>query len=248
MSKTLFYYFDHKWAGVVFHRVIMNLKLWAPTLVMQLTTIVVTRNVSISVKTLHTLLKLNIICLQKNIANELVFIRDDPFEKNETINKKLKHCDRLLVIDYSVFVDEMSLIKLVEPFFKNQDILVLPCVTEGINWDLFKKKVLTHSQEPKSQMGLNFDTEVSKKLDTDLYSVIKTCPKVYSLDSKAVLRAFKETKKQAAAKIPVKTDEMFEKFIQRGLSICAYTNANVIVTYPHECLGNILETAGVTVN
>ena len=31
-------------------------------------------------------------------------------------------------------------------------------------------------------------------------------------------------------------------------NICAYTNASVVVTYPHECLGNILETAGVTVN
>jgi hypothetical protein len=215
---------------------------------MQLTTVIVTRNVSVSVKTLHTLLKLNIICLQKNIANELVFIRDDPFEKNDIINKKLKHCDRLLFIDYSVFVDELSLIKLVDPFFKNQDILVLPCVTEGINWDLFKKKVTTGSQEPKSQMGLNFDTDVSKKLDTDLYTVTKTCPKVFSLDSKSVIRAFKETKKQAAAKIPVKTDEMFEKFAQRGLNIYAYTNANLVVTYPHECLGNILESAGVTVN
>jgi hypothetical protein len=215
---------------------------------MQLTTIVVTRNVSISVKTLHTLLKLNIICLQKNIANELVFVRDDPFEKNDIIIKKMKHCDRLLVIDYSVFVDELSLIKLVEPFVKNQDIIVLPCVTEGIDWDLFKKKVTSGSQEPKSQMGLNFDTEVTTKLDNDIYKVKKTCPKVYSLDSKSVIRAFKETKKQPAAKIPVKVDEMFEKFIQRGLNICAYTNASVVVTYPHECLGNILETAGVTVN
>ncbi len=41
---------------------------------MQLTTIVVTRNLSISVKTMHSLLRLNVLCLTKNIANELVMV------------------------------------------------------------------------------------------------------------------------------------------------------------------------------
>ena len=215
---------------------------------MQLTTIIVTRNVSVSVKTLHTLLKLNIICLQKNIANELVFIRDDPFEKNDTIVKKLKYCDRLLFIDYSIFVDEASLIKMVDPFYAGQHCLVLPCVVEGIDWDMFKKKIVSDSTEPPSQMGLNFDTEVSTKLADDLYTVKKTSPKVFALDTKQVIRAFKETKKQPAVKIPVKISEMFEKFLSRDLKVYAYTNANLIATYPHECLGNILETAGVSVN
>jgi len=40
---------------------------------------------------------------------------------------------------------------------------------------------------------------------------------------------------------------MFEKFIERGVKVCAFTGANLVATYPHECLGNILETAGVKV-
>jgi hypothetical protein len=108
---------------------------------MQLTTVIVTRNVSVSVKTLHTLLKLNIICIQRNIANELVFVRDDVFEKYDILTKKLKHCDRVLWIEYSLFVDEESLVKLLDPFPKQYAIMIAPCVKEGINWDMFKKKV-----------------------------------------------------------------------------------------------------------
>ncbi len=89
---------------------------------MQLTTVIVTRNVSISVKTLHTLLKLNIVCLQKNIANELVFVRDDPFEKYDILMKKLKHCDRILWIDYSLFVDEASILKMLGDFPKGCEV------------------------------------------------------------------------------------------------------------------------------
>lgn len=214
---------------------------------MQLTTVVVTRNVSVSVKTLHTLLKLNLMCLHKNIANELVFIKDDPFEKNEIINKKLKHCDRLLWIDYSIYVDEASMLKMLEPFIKGQHGIVMPCVTETIDWDMFKKKVISGTSEPLSQSGLGFDTEVGAKLGDDIYAVNKTSPKCWAVESKQVLRAFRD-KKGESIKIPVKMADMFEKFKERGLKICAFTAANLVVTYPHECLGNILETAGVTVN
>lgn len=108
---------------------------------MQLTTVIVTRNVSVSVKTLHTLLKLTLICIQRNIANELVFVRDDVFEKYDILTKKLKHCDRILWIEYSLFVDEQSLIKLLDPFPKQYGVMIAPCVKEGIDWDMFKKKV-----------------------------------------------------------------------------------------------------------
>ncbi len=213
---------------------------------MQLTTVIVTRNVSISVKTLHTLLKLNIICIQQNIANELVFVRDDAFEKHDILMKKLKHCERILWIDYSIFVDEASLVKLLAPFPKGFNVMVAPCVTEGINWDLFKKKIREGSTEPKSQLGLDFDTEVSNKIEEGVHLVTKTNPKVWSADAKQVIRAFKD-KKGESVKIPIKTNEMFEKFRERGLKICAFTDANLVATYPHECLGNILETAGVRV-
>ncbi len=213
---------------------------------MQLTTVIVTRNVSVSVKTLHTLLKLNIICMQKNIANELVFVRDDPFEKYDVLTKKLKHCDRLLWIEYSLFVDEASLIKMIDPFPKGYQCIVMPCVTEGINWEMFKKKVRDGSTEPESQMGLEFDTEVETKIADDIYTVSKTNPRAWALDAKQVLRSFRD-KKGESIKIPVRVSEMFEKFKERGVRVCAFTDANLVATYPHECLGNILETAGVKV-
>lgn len=99
---------------------------------MQLTTVVITRNLSISVKTMHSLLRLNVICMQKNIANELIFIKDDPAEKLDTILKKAKHCDRLIWIEYSIHVDENSLHMATEKFINNCQMLVFPCVTEGM--------------------------------------------------------------------------------------------------------------------
>jgi len=41
-------------------------------------------------------------------------------------------------------------------------------------------------------------------------------------------------------------NKIFEKFQRFGVKIYAYTAARVTVTYAHECLGNILETAGVS--
>ena len=72
--------------------------------------------------------------------------------------------------------------------------MVAPCVTEGINWDMFKKKVREGSTEPHSQMGLDFDTEVSNKIEEDIHIVTKTNPKSWALDSKHIIRAFKDKK------------------------------------------------------
>ena len=70
------------------------------TTVMKLSTIIVTRSNACHVKTLHTILRMNIRCVQNNIANQIVFVKDDPFEKAEVIHKNLKTSDRLLFIDF----------------------------------------------------------------------------------------------------------------------------------------------------
>ena len=95
-----------------------------------------------------------------------------------------------------------------------------------------------------NQIGLNFDTEVSNKIEGDIHIVTKTNPKNWAVDSKQLLKAFRD-KKGEPVKIPVRVGEMFEKFRERGVRVCAFTDANLIATYPHECLGNILESAGV---
>ena len=46
-------------------------------------------------------------------------------------------------------------------------------------------------------------------------------------------------------KIYPKSEKMFDKFRENGVKIVAYTAANIVITYTHECLGNILNSAGI---
>jgi hypothetical protein len=212
---------------------------------MKVVILIATRNKSIAVKTLHTLFNTNVYALQHNIQTELCFVPDEPFEKVTTIIKKMKTCDRLVMIDYSVNVDVDSIAKFMSPLEKGQHCVIFPCVTSGVDWTMFKHKVRSGSKEPVEQMGLNFDTEVDKKIGNDMYTVKTTDPKVWAIDTKPVIKALKD-KKGETIKLPAKNSEIFEKFQRFGVKIYAYTAARVTVTYAHECLGNILETAGVS--
>lgn len=214
---------------------------------MRICILVASRNKSIAVKTLHTLLRFNILCMQNNVRVEITFVVDDPFERNSIIMKKMKEFDRLLFIDYSVFVDEKSLALATQPLENGQHCMVFPAVTEGVDWDMFRSKINSESSEPIEQMGLNFDTEVGRKIKDDIYSVTKTNPKAWFFDCKPVIKTMRE-KKGEGIKLPTKNSEMFEKFISKGLKVCAFTDANLVLTYSHECVGNILNTAGVTHN
>jgi hypothetical protein len=64
-------------------------------------------------------------------------------------------------------------------------------------------------------MALDFDTEVSNKIEENVHIVTKTVPKAWSGDTKMIIRAFKD-KKGDSVKIPVKAADMFEKFKERG--------------------------------
>jgi hypothetical protein len=119
---------------------------------------------------------------------------------------------------------------------------VFPCVKEGIHWDAFNKKIRT--TEPCEQVALDFDTELGQKVGESLYKVKSTDPKCWIMDTKPVLKALRERKGEAI-KLPAKNSEMFERLIEKGTKICAYTACRLTVTYPHECQSNILESAGV---
>jgi hypothetical protein len=211
---------------------------------MHVITCIVTRNVSISVKTLHTLLNINKVVQQNGFTNEFVYVNDDLFERQALILKKLKHCDRLVWIDYSVHVDTASLLKLFDKFIQGYHCIVLPCVTPGIDWDSFKKKVLADSKEPVTQMGLEFDTKVGKSIGENLHIVTETDPKCWAIDAKHLFKSLRD-KKGEGVTVPAKVSEMFKKFMERGVKMYAFTDAQLTVTYPHECLGNILQAAGV---
>ena len=210
---------------------------------MNLATIIVTRSKSCHVKTLHAILRLNVRCLQKSINNQIVYVNDNPFDKAEIIQKFMKSHDRLIFVDFGVGVDDISLDQCFE---KHETVgcLVFPGVREGVDWNLFKSKVLDGSTEPVSQMGLHFDTSVAKKISTDIYNVTYTNAKAWMMNTKIVIKSIKD-KKTGNWKIFPK---MFEKFQEHGVRIYAFTAAKLTMTYTHECVSNILNAAGVKVN
>ena len=70
---------------------------------MKFASIIVTRNKSCHVKTLHTILRFNLMCLQRgSIENEVVFVNDDPFQISEIIHRYMKTHERLFFIDYGL--------------------------------------------------------------------------------------------------------------------------------------------------
>ena len=216
---------------------------------MKLSTIVVTRNKSVHVRTLHTLMRLNITCMENSIHQDISFVKDDPFEKRDLILKKLKtgDSDKILFIEYSIQVDEKSISKIFQNSEGKYNCLVFPCVKEGINWEQFKKNVKENTNEPIEQCGLEFDTTVGLKITDDIYKVTQTNPKCWVLDVKNTIKSLKSGKKNGEQlTLPVKTDEMFEKFKQKQVKIAAFVDANIQCVFSHECLGNIMNAAGVS--
>jgi len=210
---------------------------------MSVVAVVVTRNSSIAVKTLHSLLTLNKLSSIKGLRLQIAFVNDDAFEKKAILLKRSKECDRLIWINFSVYVDEQSIIKMLDKFENGYHCIVLPCVKPGIDWDMFKAKVLSDSKEPINQMGLHFDTEVGKSIGENLHIVTSTDPKSWAIDTKHVLKAING--KKGDGTISANTSEMFKTLMERGVKVYAFTAANLVVTYPHECIGNLLSAAGV---
>ena len=141
---------------------------------MKLATIIVTRSKAVHVKTLHTVLRLNLHCIQRrDTQNEVVYVNDDPYDKSSSIQKYMKSADRILFIDFGVSLDEGSIGQVLADH-NGIGCVVFPGVTEGIDWGMFKAKVKDGSTEPVEQMGLHFDTKVGKKVGDDLYQVDKT--------------------------------------------------------------------------
>lgn len=214
---------------------------------MKIATILVTRAKSCHVKTLHTILRFNLKCMQRgNTENEVVFVDDEPFEKAEIIYKYLKTHERIFFIDFGIQVDDVSLDKV---FDKHENIgcLVFPGVTEGIDWGMFKEKVKNNVNEPVEQIGLHFDTSVTNKISENIYMVKETSAKSWVMMNKNITKNLKD-KKNGAFKIHPRMSTMFKKLQEGGVKIHAYTGAKLTMTYSHECISNILNAAGVKAN
>ena len=214
---------------------------------MKIATILVTRAKSCHVKTLHTILRFNLKCMQRgNTENEVVFVDDEPFEKAEIIYKYLKTHERIFFIDFGIQVDDVSLDKV---FDKHENIgcLVFPGVTEGIDWGMFKEKVKNNVNEPVEQIGLHFDTSVTNKISENIYMVKETSAKSWVMMNKNITKNLKD-KKNGAFKIHPRMSTMFKKLQEGGVKIHAYTAAKLTMTYSHECISNILNAVGVKAN
>jgi len=209
---------------------------------MNLVTILVTRSKACHVKTLHTILRLNIKCLQKSINNEITYVDDDSFKKAEIIQQYAKTHDRIFFIDFGISADDESIDKVLGDL-DGFGVLVFPGVKEGVDWNLFKSKVRSECKEPIAQMGLHFDTEVGNKISDNIHVVTSTEAKCWVMNTKNLIKNIKD--KKGNWKIYPK---MFEKFKEQGVKIYAFTAAKLTMTYTHECISNILNAAGVKSN
>ncbi len=207
---------------------------------MKFITLLISRSKACHVKTLHTVMKFNIKCVQHGCSNEIMFCNDDPFLKAETIQKLMKNYDRIFYIDFGINLDGDSMEQLFEPM-EGCGVLVFPAAREGIDWSMFKQKVLAESNEPVHQMGLHFDTEVGQKIKGDVYQVTSTRSRCWVMNCKTIKKKLGDTK-------IANYEKMFEKIKTYGIKVHALTSANVIATYAHECISNIMNAAGVRAN
>ena len=214
---------------------------------MKLTTILVTRSGSCHVKTLHTVLRNNIQSVQRSdVQSQIVFVNDDPYEKASSIENHMKTSDRILFVDFGIHLDDGSLSTVYNPN-ETYNVIIFPGVKEGIDWDMFKDKISNDSKEPTYQMGLTFDTEVGAAINGDFYKVESSSARAWMMMCKPVIKNMR-CKRTGKLKISPKSDTMFEKFKENGVKVVAYTAASPTFTYPHECVGNILNSAGVKAN
>lgn len=199
----------------------------------------VTRNKAITVTGLHMLLQLTGRCYQKQDHQiNINFVED-----TRTLQKLIRQGERVLWVNYGCCLDVESFERVFEPM-KGRDVLVFPAVTEGIDWARFRKGIQADSKEPIHQMGLNFDTEIGTKISDGIWTVTKSAPQVFVVDGASVDKKMR-TKKGEGLKLPRDIDQIFERFKEAGVNVHAWTKANVLVHYTHECVGNILEANGV---
>ncbi len=214
---------------------------------MKLATIIVTRSKSCHVKTLHTVLRLNLMCIQSSgVQNEVVYVNDDPYEKSDIIQKYMKTVDRILFIDFSVAMDEGSISQVFKPH-EGLGCLVFPGVKEGIDWEQFKKGVKEQTNEPVNQIGLHFDTDVGKMISEDIYQVVSSEARCWLMMCKNTSK-FVRDKRTHDYRVPPRMGQMFAKFKELGVKIHAYTASKLTMTYTHECVSNLLNAAGIKAN
>lgn len=200
---------------------------------------VVTRNKSIAVTTLHSLMTIQMHATSRSVHIEIVFV-----EGLTALPKLVKTGERIVWFDYGTNLDQESIPRVFNTMEKDIRVVVFPAVVEGIDWDMFKKKTIEGSKEPLNQRGLNFDTDVTKKIvGTDLWDVEKTSARVWVMDSSHVNKKLKSTQKNLSCE---SYEGLFQQMKANNIRVAALPSALVVRHFTHECLGNILEMPGLT--
>ncbi len=210
--------------------------------------VLTSKNKSIYIKTLHTLLSIESICAQIGLPLDITFVNEDTNDKIEMFKKISKNSDRILWFDYGVSIDRDSVPEIVKKF-EGFDCLIFPCVREGINWNMFKNKCAQGSSEPAKQMALSFDVDVSSKIlvkDSEIYEVTKAySPGCWCIDVKRVLKKLKEKKKDFI--FPKTIGTFFDKCLEKNIKLAAHIKARTYNHFTHECVGNIMNMSGLKI-
>lgn len=196
-----------------------------------LTIVAVTRNKSIHTTTLHSIMGVNMVCMNNGVNLDVNFVPD-----RSNIQKYIKACDKFLFFDYGVSVPYEVIQRLVfEDFPEGYKGLVVPCVTGDVDWSQFKKKTLENSNdEPVHQRALKFDTVYTpapKKHADKIHDFVSGDCRLFCIDAKAALKKFRESKTFDLNSL--------------GLKIGVLRSAPATCHYVYECIGNILESSGV---
>jgi hypothetical protein len=202
---------------------------------MRLTVCCVSRNKSIYVTTLHMLLQLAAKTIQSGHQINIVFVTD-----LSELAKLLKAHERILWVNYGSSLDIPSF----EHVFKKFEVAVFPAVKEGVNWNQFTEKIKNRTSEPVHQIGLEFDTTVDKKIENGVWTVKESTPAIWCIDCKVIDKL--RSRKGEGVKLPHTTEDLFKKFQECGVKCIAYTTSDVLMHYSHECVGSLLEIAGLT--
>lgn len=203
---------------------------------MKLTVCCVSRNKSIYVTTLHMLLQLTAHSVQNGHQINMMFVND-----MNDLPKLLKSCERILWVNYGSSLDVASFPNI----FRKCEVGVFPAVCEGVDWEQFRKGITSKTDEPVHQVGMKFDTTVDRKVEDGVWTISECSPSIWVADCAKVIERVKGRKGEGL-KLPNTTSELFTKFKYCDVKCVAYTNCEVLMHYSHECVGSLLETAGVS--
>ena len=205
---------------------------------------VVKRNESISVRTLHTILRITDVSRILNTQLSIEYINETQDDVSCMLKKIIKTNDRIIWLGYGVGVtdDVREVDVLMAPYPKGYHGSILPCAREGIDWDAFITKMKSDGKEPPKYAGLHYDTDVTKtKISDDVYAVNSVHdPKLWSIECAQFLKKMKGKKGEG---ITVPKRDLVNAVIKSGIKMCAYVSVRTTITYAHECVGSIIETA-----